>query len=220
MSNIYNRNQLNLLPKINFKSKFNYNYPRTKNKYSNNANKREIIYPIHNSKDKKPGTSINSKKPIYILPELPMRKLAKTTSIKTNNIINHNNDDNINNYNRENENLINDIENQKQSYYEKYENISMFLLENDEELKTLFYELYGDNDINHKKILIEENLFKKEVFWTILEFYEKGNLDVTNYIKKEIRKILINKILDNSLAKSLKIVQFQYNDYINKIHNL
>ena len=96
----------------------------------------------------------------------------------------------------------------------------MQLLENDEELKSMFNDLYGDKEINHKKILIEENLFKKEVFWTILEFYEKGNLDINNFIRKEIRKILKNKILDNSLAKSLKIVQFQYNEYINKIHNL
>jgi hypothetical protein len=77
-----------------------------------------------------------------------------------------------------------------------------------------------ENQIQIIKKLIEENLFKKEVFWTILEFYEKGRLDINNFIKNEIRKILKNKILDNSLAKSLKIVQFQYNEYINKIHNL
>ena len=216
MSNIYNRNQFNLLPKIIFKSKFNYNFSKLRNKYSINSNQNEIIRPIRNSKDKKPGTSINSKKPIYILPEIPIKKLAKTSSIKTNN----NNNDNMNNFIGQNDDPINAIKNQRQIYYEKYENIALQLLENDEELKTMFNNLYRDNDINHKKILIEENLFKKEVFWTIIEFYEKGNLDINNFIRKEIRKILKNKILDNSLAKSLKLVQFQYNEYINKIHNL
>ena len=217
MSNNYNRNQF--LPKINFKSKFNFNFPKSKNKFPINSNQREILYSIHNSKERKPGTSINSKKPIYILPEIPMRKLSKTSSIKTNNS-NSDKGDNMNNNNGQDEDPINVIQNQRQIYYEKYENIALQLLENDEELKSMFNDLYGDKEINHKKILIEENLFKKEVFWTILEFYEKGNLDINNFIRKEIRKILKNKILDNSLAKSLKIVQFQYNEYINKIHNL
>jgi hypothetical protein len=216
MSKIYNRNQFNILPKISFKSKFYYNFSKLKNKYSINSNPNEIIHPISNSKEKKPGTSINSKKPIYILPEIPIKKLSKTSSIKTNN----NNNDDRNNFNGQNEDPINVIQNQRQIYYEKYENIALQFLENDEELKSMFNDLYGDKEINHKKILIEENLFKKEVFWTILEFYEKGNLDINNFIRKEIRKILKNKILDNSLAKSLKIVQFQYNEYINKIHNL
>ena len=217
MSNNYNRNQF--LPKINFKSKFNFNFPKSKNKFPINSNQREILYSIRNSKERKPGTSINSKKPIYILPEIPMRKLSKTSSIKTNNS-NSDKGDNMNNNNGQDEDPINVIQNQRQIYYEKYENIAMQLLENDDELKIMFNDLYKDNDINHKKKLIEENLFKKEVFWTILEFCEKGKLDINNFIKKEIRKILKNKILDNSLAKSLKIVQFQYNEYINKIHNL
>ena len=216
MSNIYNRNQFNLLPKIIFKSKFNYNFSKLRNKYSINSNHNEIIRPIRNSKDKKPGTSINSKKPIYILPEIPIKKLAKTSSIKTNN----NNNDDMKNFVGQNGDPINVIQNQRQIYYEKYENIALQLLENDEELKTMFNNLYRENDVEHKKILIEENLFKKEVFWTIIEFYEKGNFDINNFIRKEIRKILKNKILDNSLAKSLKLVQFQYNEYINKIHNL
>ena len=106
------------------------------------------------------------------------------------------------------------------NYYEKYENVSLFLLENDDELKNMFNELNENNPISDTKKWIEENLLQREVFWTMLEFYVKKKLDVNRFIKREIYKLLNNKILDNTLAKSLKIIQFQYNEYINNIHNL
>ena len=95
----------------------------------------------------------------------------------------------------------------------------MNLLENDDELNKMYNELYGNNSEENKKKWMEENLFKREVFWTLIELYIKKNMDINKFIIKEIRKILQNKILDNTLAKSLKMIQFQYNEYMNNIHN-
>ena len=187
-------------------------------------NQKDIVSSLRYSKEKKPGTSNITKKPIYILPEIPLRKLAKTASIKTNgnnsNDFDNNNYNSNANYNQQNENQINDKINSEQNYYEKYEKIALFLLENDEELKILFNELNENSCISNTKKWIEENLLQREVFRTMLEFYVKKKLDVNRFIKREIHKLLKNKILDNTLAKSLKMIQFQYNEYINNIHNL
>ena len=227
MSNMYNRKYTNKLPRINSKVKIVNNLHQSKNifpKVNVNLNQKDIVSSLRCSKEKKPGTSNITKKPIYILPEIPLRKLAKTASIKTNgnnnNDIDNNNYNNNANYNQQNENQINDKINNEQNYYEKYENIALFLLENDEELKNLFNELNENGCISNTKKWIEENLLQREVFWTMLEFYVKKKLDVNRFIKREIHKLLNNKILDNTLAKSLKMIQFQYNEYINNIHNL
>ena len=224
---MYNRKYTNKLPRINSKVKIVNNLHQSKNifpKVNVNLNQKDIVSSLRYSKEKKPGTSNITKKPIYILPEIPLRKLAKTASIKTNgnnnNDIDNNNYNNNANYNQQNENQINDKINNEQNYYEKYEKIALFLLENDEELKILFNELNENSCISNTKKWIEENLLQREVFWTMLEFYVKKKLDVNRFIKKEIHKLLKNKILDNTLAKSLKMIQFQYNEYINNIHNL
>ena len=227
MSNMYNRKYTNKLPRINSKVKIVNNLHQSKNifpKVNVNLNQKDIVSSLRYSKEKKPGTSNITKKPIYILPEIPLRKLAKTASIKTNgnnnNDIDNNNYNNNANYKQQNENQINDKINNEQNYYEKYENIALFLLENDDELKNLFNELNENSCISNTKKWIEENLLQREVFWTMLEFYVKKKLDVNRFIKREIHKLLKNKILDNTLAKSLKMIQFQYNEYINNIHNL
>ena len=227
MSNMYNRKYTNKLPRINSKVKIVNNLHQSKNvfpKVNVNMNQKDIVSSLRYSKEKKPGTSNITKKPIYILPEIPLRKLAKTASIKTNgnnsNDFDNNNYNSNANYNQQNENQINDKINNEQNYYEKYENIALYLLENDEELKNLFNELNENGCISNTKKWIEENLLQREVFWTMLEFYVKKKLDVNRFIKREIYKLLKNKILDNTLAKSLKMIQFQYNEYINNIHNL
>ena len=210
MSNNYNRNPLPLLPKINPNIKISNNLYKPKNRFSQiNAqiNQKEIINSLKISKEKKPGTSINTKKPLYILPQIQVRKLAKTA-----NNINDNN-------NKQNENQINIMQSKDEVYYHKYGNIAMNLLESDEELNKMYNELYGNNSEENKKKWMEENLFKREVFWTLIELYIKKNMDINKFIIKEIRKILQNKILDNTLAKSLKRIQFQYNEYMNNIHN-
>ena len=227
MSNMYNRKYPNKFPRINSKVKIVNNLHQSKNifpKVNVNLNQKDIVSSLRYSKEKKPGTSNITKKPIYILPEIPLRKLAKTASIKTNgnnnNDIDNNNYNNNANYNQQNENQFNDKINNEQNYYEKYENIALLLLENDDELKNLFNELNENSYISNTKKWIEENLLQREVFWTMLEFYVKKKLDVNRFIKREIHKLLKNKILDNTLAKSLKMIQFQYNEYINNIHNL
>jgi len=224
---MYNRKYTNKLPRINSKVKIVNNLHQSKNifpKVNVNLNQKDIVSSLRYSKEKKPGTSNITKKPIYILPEIPLRKLAKTASIKTNgnnnNDIDNNNYNNNANYNQQNENQFNDKINNEQNYYEKYENIALLLLENDDELKNLFNELNENSCISNTKKWIEENLLQREVFWTMLEFYVKKKLDVNRFIKREIHKLLKNKILDNTLAKSLKMIQFQYNEYINNIHNL
>ena len=224
---MYNRKYSNKLPRINSKVKIVNNLHQSKNifpKVNANMNQQDIVPSLRYIKEKKPGTSNITKKPIYILPEIPIRKLSKTANIKTNDNNSNNNDNNNNynkdNYTKQNENQINDKMNNVPNYYEKYENVSLFLLENDDELKNMFNELNENNPISDTKKWIEENLLQREVFWTMLEFYVKKKLDVNRFIKREIYKLLNNKILDNTLAKSLKIIQFQYNEYINNIHNL
>ena len=217
---MYNRKYSNKLPRINSKVKIVNNLHQSKNifpKLNANMNQQDIVPSLRYIKEKKPGTSINTKKPIYILPEIPVKKLAKTASIKTNNNNNNNNEINDDNKNI-NEPQINNEQNKEQTYYEKISDMALKLLENDEELKKLFNELNGKNVVEDKKKWIKDNIFKREVFWTILDFYFKKNLDVNDFIKKEIRKNIKNKILDNTLSKSLKLIQFQYNEYINNIH--
>ena len=215
------------MPRINSKIKIINNLQKSKKSFPKenpNMKQQDKFFSIGYSKEKKPGTSNITKKPIYILPEIPIRKLSKTASIKTNNNNNNNNIDNNyiynNDNNRQNENQINDKENKEQSFYEKYENIALFLLETDEDLKRMLNKVNENSFISDRKKWIEENLLKREVFWTMLEFYIKKNLDVNGFIKKEIHKILNNKILDNVLAKSLKLIKIQYREYINNIHNL
>ena len=226
MSNMYNRKYTNKLPRINSKVKIVNNLHQSKNifpKVNANMNQQDIVPSLRYIKEKKPGTSNITKKPIYILPEIPIRKLSKTANIKTNDNNSNNNDNNNynkDNYTKQNENQINDKMNNVQNYYEKYEKVALFLLENDEELKNMFNELNENNSISDTKKWIEKNLLQREVFWTMLEFYVKKKLDVNRFIKREIHKLLKNKILDNTLAKSLKMIQFQYNEYINNIHNL
>ena len=221
---MYNRKLSNILPRINSKVIMKNNPHKSNDKLpknNENINNQEKISAVRKSREKKPGTSINTKKPIYILPEIPIKKLAKTANIKTNNTnnnINNNNDNN--NYYGQNEVPNNEIYNNEGDYHIQYENISLFMLENDEELKNMFNEININGCISDKKKWMEENLLKREVFWTMLEYYAKKNLDVNRFIRKEIHKILKNKILDNALAKSLKMIQFQYNEYINNIHNL
>jgi lysyl-tRNA synthetase class I len=223
---MYNRKYSNKLPRINSKVKIVNNLHQSKNifpKMNANMNQQDIVPSLRYIKEKKPGTSNITKKPIYILPEIPIRKLSKTANIKTNDNNSNNNDNNNynkDNYTKQNENQINDKMNNVQNYYEKYENVALFLLKNDDELKNMFNELNENNSISDTKKWIEENLLQREVFWTMLEFYVKKKLDVNRFIKREIHKLLNNKILDNTLAKSLKMIQFQYNEYINNIHNL
>ena len=223
---MYNRKYSNKLPRINSKVKIVNNLHQSKNifpKVNANMNHQDIVPSLRYIKEKKPGTSNITKKPIYILPEIPIRKLSKTANIKTNDNNSNNNVNNIynkDNYTKQNEDNINDKMNNVQNYYEKYENVALFLLKNDDELKNMFNELNENNSISDTKKWIEENLLQREVFWTMLEFYVKKKLDVNRFIKREIHKLLKNKILDNTLAKSLKMIQFQYNEYINNIHNL
>ena len=219
MSNYYNRN---LLPKINSKARIYNNVYKPKKIFSvvnTNINQKEIIYSLKSLKEKKPGTSINTKKPYYILPEIPVKKLAKTANIKTN-YNNNNNEINDDKNKNINEDKKNNEQNKEKTYYEKISDMALILLENDEELKKLFNELYRKNVIEDKNKWLNDNIFKREVFWTILEFYFKKNLDVKEFIKKEIRKKIKNKILDNTLSNSLKMIQFQYNEYINNIHKI
>ena len=103
--------------------------------------------------------------------------------------------------------------------YQHYQNECLLLLINEEDIKKMYNQIYGNEDINDKKKWIEENLFKREVFLTILESYIKNKIEINNFIKREISRILRNKLLDMQLSKSLKLIQFQYDEYINNIHN-
>ena len=221
MSRINNRNLTNILPKINSKVKLENNMAKIKVSLpfvNSNINQIGNINILRYSKEKKPGTSITTKKPIYILPEIQPRKLSKTASIKTNsnsleNKIN-NNDIGVNSIEQ------NLVKKRKEVIdYQHYQNECLLLLINEEDIKKMYNQIYGNEDINDKKKWIEENLFKREVFLTILESYIKNKIEINNFIKREISRILRNKLLDMQLSKSLKLIQFQYDEYINNIHN-
>ena len=221
MSRINNRNLTNILPKINSKVKLENNMAKIKVSLpfvNSNINQIGNINILRYSKEKKPGTSITTKKPIYILPEIQPRKLSKTASIKTNsnsleNKLN-NNDIGVNSIEQ------NLVKKRKEVIdYQHYQNECLLLLINEEDIKKMYNQIYGNEDINDKKKWIEENLFKREVFLTILESYIKNKIEINNFIKREISRILRNKLLDMQLSKSLKLIQFQYDEYINNIHN-
>ena len=206
----FNRNQTNILPRIKSnieienntqKNKILYIKPNTNN--LNPTNKNIII----NSLEKKPRSSIDKKKPSYILPKIPIKKLSNTANININNINNINYKPKPFEFN-ENNNEIN------------FENISIDLLNNDNELKNMFDELYNKKDNKFKKEWLNENLFQKEVFKIILDSEIKNNRNISSFLRKEINKILKNMQLDNILLKSFKKIQYEYEDYLNKLHNL
>ena len=221
MSRINNRNLTNILPKINSKVKLENNMAKIKVSLpfvNSNINQIGNINILRYSKEKKPGTSITTKKPIYILPEIQPRKLSKTASIKTNsNSLEkkiNNNDIGVNSIEQ------NLVKKRKEVIdYQHYQNECLLLLINEEDIKKMYNQIYGNEDVNDKKKWIEENLFKREVFLTILESYIKNKIEINNFIKREISRILRNKLLDMQLSKSLKLIQFQYDEYINNIHN-
>jgi hypothetical protein len=229
MSNIFyspNHNNYNniLLPRINSKKIFHNNKDTFRTINNNNKN------PIYNSNkiiennplEKKPGTSIDKRKPQYILPKIPIKKLSNTANVKADDSKKINN----NFYCKEfvcqnNENNNNDIHIMDNNYYEQYGKNAIDLLNNDDELKNMFNEIYdGKNDEKYKKEWIEKHLFGREVFVVMLESYIRQNKDIKTFIKNEINKILNNKLLDNIVIKSFKQINFQYDDYINKIYNM
>ena len=187
----FNRNQTNILPRIKSnieienntqKNKILYIKPNTNN--LNPTNKNIII----NSLEKKPRSSIDKKKPSYILPKIPIKKFSNTANININNINNINYKPKPFEFN-ENNNEIN------------FENISIDLLNNDNELKNMFDELYNKKDNIFKKEWLKENLFQKEVFKIILDSEIKNNRNISSFLRKEINKILKNMQLDNILLK-------------------
>ena len=221
MSRINNRNLTNILPKINSKVKLENNMAKIKVSLpfvNSNINQIGNINILRYSKEKKPGTSITTKKPIYILPEIQPRKLSKTASIKTNS---NSLEKKINNNDLGVNNMEQNLVKKRKEFidYQHYQNECLLLLINEEDIKKMYNQLYGNEDINDKKKWIEENLFKREVFLTILESYIKNKIEINNFIKREISRILRNKLLDMQLSKSLKLIQFQYDEYINNIHN-
>ena len=206
----FNRNQTNILPRIKSNIEIENNTQKNKILYlkrnTNNLNptNKNIII---NSLEKKPRSSIDKKKPSYILPKIPIKKLSNTANININNINNINYKPKPFEFN-ENNNEIN------------FENISIDLLNNDNELKNMFDELYNKKDNKFKKEWLKENLFQKEVFKIILDSEIKNNRNISSFLRKEINKILKNMQLDNILLKSFKKIQYEYEDYLNKLHNL
>ena len=97
----FNQNQVNVLPRINsykeitiknFKNKNAFFSPKTfknkKDKINNDNFDNNLLF---NRIDKKPGTSIDKKKSIFILPKIAPKKLSNTANIKTSNSNNINN---------------------------------------------------------------------------------------------------------------------------------
>ena len=126
---------------------------------------------------------------------------------------------------KNNLNNKNDNNNTHNVFFERYGKTAFDLLNNDDELKKKFNEIYNsknDDDDNEKckKEWIENNLFKREVFIVMLEYYIKQNKDINSFIKNEISKILNKKYLENIVVKSFKQIKFQYDDYINKIYSI
>ena len=202
----------------------------------NISNSRKVL---NKDNEKKPGSSNETKKPMYLFPKINKTKLPGTANIKdpnlvknlsdlsdqkidenfssNNNIINNFNivDNNIKNQNNikyvNNKNIVVDINN--------YKDISINFLINNNELKEMFEKLYR-NDYNAKKKWIEINLFGREVFKIRLETYIKNKQDIPSFIKNEIYKILSNQYLDFQFSQSCKQIETQSNELMKNIENI
>lgn len=196
---------------------------------------------------KKPGTSVERKKPIFVFPKINTSKLPGTanytsqhehTKVTTNNykpkkeisnieeeVLNKvevayldNNNIDINNYNDINGvNGTNPV-----AFYNlnDYIDISTNFLNSNNEFKNMFEDLYKNDDYNSKKKWIEINLFNKEVFKIRLESYIKAKKDIPSFIKNEINKILTNEYLDYQFEKSLKRIKSNCDKHIQNIQNI
>ena len=99
----------------------------------------------------------------------------------------------------------------------KYKDICINILTNNNDLHNMFQEIYDDK-INCKK-WIENALFGKEIFKVRLEAYIKNKTDVLSFIKKEIEKLLNNEYCDFLFNKSVKQVDTEYNEHMKYIES-
>ena len=99
----------------------------------------------------------------------------------------------------------------------KYKDICINILTNNNDLHNMFQEIYNDK-INCKK-WIENALFGKEIFKVRLEAYIKNKNDVLSFIKKEIEKLLNNEYCDFLFNKSVKQVDTEYNEHMKYIES-
>ena len=99
----------------------------------------------------------------------------------------------------------------------KYKDICINILTNNNDLHNMFQEIYDDK-INCKK-WIENALFGKEIFKVRLEAYIKNKNDVLSFIKKEIEKLLNNEYCDFLFNKSVKQVDTEYNEHMKYIES-
>ena len=208
------------------------------NMHSNvNISKKVLI----KDNEKKPGSSIERKKHMYLFPKINQTKLPGTANIKdpdliknlseineqkkeenfssANNIINNYNV--VNNNNMINQNNVKKYVNNKNIIVDinNYKDISINFLVNNNELKEMFEELYR-NDYNAKKKWIELNLFGRDVFKIRLETYIKNKQDIPSFIKNEIYKLLSNQYLDYQFSQSYKQIETQSDELMKNIENI
>lgn len=98
--------------------------------------------------------------------------MSNTANIKASNSNNINNNNYFNQFAYQYNNNV-EGNNQINEFYSNYKNISINILDNDNELKKMFEEIYDKSDYQSEKQWIEENLFNREVFRIMLESYAK-----------------------------------------------
>ena len=199
------KKEINIFPKI-FTSKIppptannpssiigenkNNNINDSKNKKEEKDDKDEIIENIRNN-NKTKTIDINH----INLPQIPI-KMSKDF-IEEKKLISNKTIDDIN----------------------KYKDISINILINNNELNGMYEKLYK-NDINARKKWVDLNLFGREVFKIRLETYIKNKMDITSFIKNEIQKILSNQYYDYIFEESYKHIQTQCDEHMKFIENI
>ena len=229
----HSRKSLNMPPNLD-----NFKKPGT----SIEKNKPNNIFPKIGSikKEKPSSTASNDLFDDDISSQISNKFRIKRNSINEINkeeFINFHKVTTINNSNKNQKNslkLINDINIEKENENEeekvkkptnknkidinKYKDICVNILSNNNDLNKIFVEIYN-NKINTQK-WIENNLFGREVFKIRLEAYIKNKTDVISYIKSEIEKILNNEYCDYLFSKSFKQIESQYDEHMKYTENL
>ena len=199
---------------------------------------------------RKPGSSIDRKKPNNIFPKINQTKAPPSTAnyIGSNKSISIYYDlssknefyeeEKIKNYNKLSYNpavysTINEAETQSRininNCYNTNERVKIDLNKyKDISVNFLInntelnqmFEKLYKNDNNAKKKWVELNLFGREVFKIRLESYIKNKMDIPSFIKNEIETLLSNKYCDYIFSHSCKQIESQCDEYMKNIDDI
>ena len=101
----------------------------------------------------------------------------------------------------------------------KFKDISINLIMNNNEINRIFGKLYR-NDAIAIKNWVEKHLFGREIFKIKIEAYIKNKMDIPSFIKNEIYKILCNQYYDYIFSESYKQITLKFDQHSKQIDNI